>query len=110
MEENEMPVLECSVKTCSHNMDNKCCLDSIKIEGRSANTTDGTLCSSFSLRKEGAMSNSMDKNPSNTSQIMCEAVKCTYNQDCMCHAQSIDVSGRNACVCGETECATFKCK
>lgn len=104
-----MPILECSVKTCTHNADNKCCLDSIKIEGRSANTTDGTLCSSFTLRKEGA-TNKAETVPSSTSKIMCEAVKCQYNEDCVCQAKGVDVCGRNACVSGETECATFKCR
>ncbi len=105
-----MPILECGVKTCTHNADNKCCLDSIKIEGRNANTTDGTLCSSFKLRRDGAMSNKIETVPSETSKILCEAVQCMYNEDCMCHAKGIDVCGKNACVSGETECATFQCK
>ena len=109
-EENKMPILECSVKTCTHNADNKCQLDSIKIEGRSAESTDGTLCSSFKLRKGDSFSNKCECLPSERSEIVCEAVKCTYNADLKCHAQSIDVCGRNACVSGETECATFKCK
>lgn len=105
-----MPILECSVKTCTHNADNKCQLDSIKIEGRSANTTDGTLCSSFKLRKEDSYANSCESSPSATSKIICEAVKCVYNEECVCHAKGIDVCGQNACVSGETECATFKAK
>lgn len=103
-----MPILECSVKTCYHNADNKCCLDSIKIEGASANTTNGTLCSSFKLRKEDSFTNRCDCNPKDTSDIECAAVKCTYNCDCRCHADAISVAGNGACVCGETECSTFK--
>jgi hypothetical protein len=32
-----------------------------------------------------------------------------HNQSCKCRAEQIQVSGANACQCGQTECATFKC-
>lgn len=105
-----MPNLECGVKNCSHNSDNKCNLDSIKIEGRGAETTEGTLCSSFVLKKEGYKNSTCDCSPSIKSEIVCDAVNCTYNSSNMCTAKGIDVEGSNACVSGETECTTFKKK
>ena len=105
-----MTILECGVKTCTHNAENKCCLDKIKIEGKSACSNDGTLCSDFRLSREGVISNKIESIPSDTSKVNCEAEHCVYNEENMCCAKKIDVCGKKACVNGETECGTFKCK
>lgn len=52
----------------------------------------------------------MDKKEATArSDVDCKATDCMYNKDCQCHAGKISVEGGNACHCGETECATFKC-
>lgn len=45
-----------------------------------------------------------------TTSIDCEAVKCVYNDNYMCHAEHVDIKGSGACDCKETECATFRDK
>ncbi len=105
-----MPVLDCSVKTCCYNSDNKCCLEGIKVEGKKADSSDETACGSFKLRVDGVMSNSCStKNPSQTSNVECDAVKCTFNQSHKCTAKHIGIAGSHADRVADTECASFVC-
>ena len=48
--------------------------------------------------------------PSKPTEVACEAECCCYNHSYKCAADQIQVSGSNACHCGQTECATFKMK
>lgn len=56
-----------------------------------------------------AYSDMEGKEASAKSSVDCKATDCMYNKECQCHAGKISVEGGNACHCGETECATFKC-
>ncbi len=103
-----MPILDCTVTTCHHNVDERCSLDKIKVEGDMANTTEGTCCSSFKPRKENRFMN-VTGMPDAESRVECEAHHCKYNEDCKCHASNIGIRGSNACNCRETECETFTC-
>ena len=47
-----MPLLKCNVKTCYHNEENKCSLNSIMVEGSHADTAGDTDCGSFRLKGE----------------------------------------------------------
>ncbi|MGN0170599.1 MAG: DUF1540 domain-containing protein [Lachnospiraceae bacterium] len=42
--------------------------------------------------------------------VKCEAKNCCYNEDYMCHAKEIDISGNSACESDETKCSSFECK
>lgn len=42
--------------------------------------------------------------------VKCEAKNCCYNEDYMCKAKEIDIVGKQACECNDTECSSFKCK
>ena len=87
-----MPELKCTVQTCMHNKD--------------------FYCDSFKERKGSAQNsygNSAGQTASACSSVDCQATQCRYNDNCQCHAGKISVEGSNACQCGQTECATFKC-
>lgn len=105
-----MPILDCSVKTCYHNSNNRCCLKNIQVGGDEATTSASTACESF-REESGAMNScSCEHTPETTLNVDCEATNCTYNKDCTCNANHIDISGSNACHCDETECSSFSCK
>lgn len=45
-------MLQCNVRECAHNKDEKCKLESIKVEGRNATRPEETECASFEISKE----------------------------------------------------------
>ena len=45
--EDTMPVLDCTVSTCHYNVDERCSLGKIQVEGKNADTADETACGSF---------------------------------------------------------------
>ena len=102
-----MPELKCGVVTCVHNKQNYCELESIEVVGSSAQISEQTSCGSFVERKGEQYSNSA-KDASPTSDIVCQAEECKYNDSKKCHAGKISVMGSDACRVEETECATFK--
>lgn len=103
-----MPILDCTVVTCHHNVDERCSLDKIKVEGNNADTTEGTCCGSFKPRKENRCMN-VTGMPDAESKVDCAAQHCRYNADCKCQAGNIGIKGSNACECRDTECGTFTC-
>ncbi len=103
-----MVVLECSVATCVHNEDNKCCKSAILVEGHDAVTTDLTRCDSFDKRHEGVTNDCKCANPQ--VEIQCRAVNCVYNDNKYCKATVVGVVGHTATKSEQTECATFKCR
>lgn len=107
-----MPELKCTVQTCMHNKDFYCALDKIQVGGSSAKNAEETCCDSFEERKgstQNSYGNSAGQTASACSSVDCQATQCRYNDNCQCHAGKISVEGSNACQCGQTECATFKC-
>lgn len=105
-----MTKLDCTVTNCYYNKDKLCCLDSIKVEGTTAEVSEGTACASFRDSKKDTFYNSCTCNdrPKDILDIVCAAEKCVYNESCNCTADSIHVAGDKACDCRETKCATFK--
>lgn len=104
-----MPILDCSVKNCIHNMDSRCQLEQIKVEGHNATDSDATACGSFQLRKGEATYTNSSKIVDPENDVKCEAEKCCFNENKKCHADHIDISGNGACDCGETHCQSFRC-
>lgn len=109
-----MTKLSCSVRSCVHNEENKCCLRDITVGGRDAVTTDSTECENFDLRS-GNMTNSVASScgcmdPNNELKVGCEAVNCIYNKKQMCRAEHIDIVGASAKNVEQTECCTFTMK
>lgn len=105
-----MPELRCTVQTCAHNKNFYCGLDKIQVGGDSAKSAGETCCDSFVERKDGSYSNVSGENASLNSSISCQATGCMYNSASQCGAGKISIEGGNACCCGQTECATFKCR
>ena len=95
-------------KSCEHNKDYCCCLSSIKVEGHDACNCDNTCCSSYDEASESATNSA--KSPKLNLSIACEADNCIYNEDKLCNADHVDISGICATDADETVCSTFTCK
>lgn len=102
-----MTNLDCTVKTCTHNKDKCCCLEEIHVSGKGALNSDMTCCNSF-YETKSTVSNRAEGTPAKATGIKCDVENCTYNQHHYCTADSVDITGSNACNCGQTECSTFK--
>lgn len=102
-----MTNLKCSATNCLHNCDCYCCKSEILVEGSDAQKKDNTCCGSFDLRTGDCAKNSFE-HPSESLKVGCEAIHCVYNQNHVCHAGHIDISGPSARHAQATECATFK--
>lgn len=104
-----MPDLSCSVTHCKHNSNHLCILDSIKISG--GNSKEGTCCESFV--EAGTAENATNKSveASAKTHVYCTANDCTFNDECDCRADGIDICKCSSnCCCHETECHSFTAK
>lgn len=106
-----MSFLKCSVTQCVHNETGKCCLNSIKVAGDNALTSDETSCKSYQKRGSGATNYVPHGAPGAETYISCEAVKCAYNSNKICEAESVAITkcraaGEDRCEC--TQCETYK--
>ena len=98
-----MPSLSCNVKECSHNSNCLCALDSVSVSG--GGSKENTCCSSFSTSSSAS---NCCKDASPETKVDCKANDCKHNEDCECHASSIDVCNcGSGCTCHDTECASF---
>lgn len=107
-----MTVLNCSVKNCYYNKSSKCCRDGIQVGGTDATITDATYCGDFREKTDSATSKAKhcDCGPQDRSEVRCEATRCTYNDNCKCHAKEITIEGNGATHESQTECGSFTCK
>ena len=105
-----MTKLNCSVTNCYHNKNRLCCLSSIKVDGTTADVSDGTACASFKGKGSESYTNSCgcSDEPKDSINIECDAQKCVFNNSSKCVATSVTVDGDSACTCRETKCSTFK--
>ena len=101
-----MPYLVCSAQSCVYNEGMCCCKGDIQVGGEHAVSKDETCCDSFIERRHEGAKSSMGT-PSQKIKVDCKACQCTYNKDCSCHADRIDIAGASACTCQETACQTF---
>lgn len=102
-----MNKLSCEVTSCYHNCHGGCCLDSIKVEGPAANTSDETICGSFVNSQGENSAHEADRRPRPELEVRCSAVVCKYNDNGECDADKVCI----ACNCGcgaRSECSTFK--
>ena len=100
--------LMCSVNTCTHNQNNLCCREYIKVAGKNTITANFTSCENF-RRKEGELTNNAQL-PKNSLNVLCEAENCKYNNNQKCEADNISIEGSYALSGIQTECATFSSK
>ena len=102
-----MTSLKCSATTCMHNSDHYCCKNVISVDGSTATAKDNTFCGSFDESRGGSFKNSYET-PNHNLKIECEATNCVYNDNKLCNADHIDISGSGAKHADDTECATFR--
>lgn len=102
-----MTLLDCNVNNCLYNDSNLCCKNNIEVAGDQACSSDCTCCDSFHERQKDSFSNSVGE-PTRPTNVSCEAEKCVYNENHLCSADQIGISGNNAHATEETQCATFK--
>ena len=103
-----MPNLICSVENCSYNKDHLCALNKIHVGGSNAMESHSTSCQSFVDQRDSFSSCESCGHATESTDIECEAQKCTHNKECRCHADGIDVCGCGSHTARGTECATFK--
>lgn len=103
-----MPNLVCSVENCSYNANHLCALNRVHVGGSNAMESHSTSCRSFVDQSDSFSNSTHCGNPEKYTDIECEAVNCTYNDDCLCHADGIDVCGCGSHTSRGTECATFE--
>lgn len=101
-----MTSLGCNAKTCTHNDENCCCLDSIKVDGYNACECSSTCCSSYA--PEDKVAKNSYQMPKSSLSIACAAHNCIYNENEKCHADHVDISGITASTSDDTVCSTFK--
>ncbi|RDU25276.1 DUF1540 domain-containing protein [Anaerosacchariphilus polymeriproducens] len=102
-----MTNLECSVRNCLYNEENRCCKGEIKVGGDEANRTEETCCRSFVERARNVYSN-VSGQPSERLQVRCTAANCKYNDSWKCSASHIGIAGSNATNWEDTECSSFR--
>ena len=102
-----MPSLVCSVQNCVYNNAMYCGKGDIMVGGENAEKCQDTCCESFQERKSDSAKSSVGS-PQQQIKVDCKAHHCTYNQECECHAEKINIAGAGACHCRETECVTFE--
>ena len=95
-----MAQLDCNVKSCCHNEDNCCCLSSIEVNGSNACNCEDTCCGSYFEDKSGEKNSA--QTPHVSLSIACQATNCMYNDDKVCHADHVDISGIRATAAHET--------
>lgn len=104
-----MPILDCSVNSCTYNKEDFCCRGNINVAGNDAQTSETTCCSSFSEKREGSFSN-CNQECTPTMNILCEAQNCVFNNSQSCSADHIGISGGAAHEMNQTECSSFRCQ
>lgn len=100
-----MTGLDCSVSTCYYNEDKCCCRSEIQVNGDSADKNDDTCCGSF--KKQSSETTNSSKTPNPELSVGCDALNCVYNEDKICNADHIDISGHSADKSEQTLCSTF---
>lgn len=104
-----MPRLNCTVCDCTHNKDNLCCLDSIKVGNSNAVKGCETECDSFTQKDDlvKKLVSSVEQ-PVDCLAIQCDACECVYNENKSCTADNVCICGSSCCSCADTQCNTFK--
>lgn len=109
-----MKKISCSVTNCAHNCQDTCYANRVNIGGQGAKNTEETCCGSFLDKRHYSIlinNASEGKNSSNACDcLICDVATCTYNNNKLCNADVIQVSGENVNLYIETKCSTFKQK
>lgn len=105
-----MDKINCNVESCSHNNSRICYANRVNVGGRSAKNPCDTCCGSFLDKKNYSNLTNNTNSDGSCDCLVCDAINCHYNDNKLCTANSISVSGGNANIYTETNCDTFKLK
>ncbi len=105
-----MTKINCSVNNCSHNDCGVCYANRVNMEGNGAKEACTTCCASFLDEKLYSNLTNNTNAPGKCDCLICEVSTCSYNDNKLCKADSISVTGNNVNVYIETNCDTFKLK
>ena len=114
--------LSCSATNCVNNMSGLCSADTINVFGSNAHSSEKTQCETFAEKGiKNALANVLNNNIVGEFQqvfnsesivmspsIRCNATSCTHNENNLCAADNVMVSGIGAITSGRTQCETFK--
>lgn len=100
--------IECSAKSCTHNIDQGCSLEKLLINGDRAETSLQTSCGNFltSSKLFPDVEFGRDFTPAKNALIYCKADECAHNTFGNCTAHSIKVQGASKFNNG-TNCSSF---
>ncbi|KYH35383.1 hypothetical protein CLTEP_05590 [Clostridium tepidiprofundi DSM 19306] len=113
--------LSCSATNCVHNMSGLCSANTINVSGIDANTSSSTQCDTFAEKGlKNSLMNAANVNISgqfrqlfNSSSIemspiiRCTAERCKYNENKVCNAANVQITGPGALTSSKTYCETF---
>lgn len=116
-----MSNLNCKSSKCIYNHSGLCNADYINVSGKYAHSSNETCCNTF---KEGSIKNTFntlnnigifngvkqifsDNTQGLRKEIYCDASNCYHNNNGVCKAENVLVSGSKARTLDETNCETF---
>ncbi len=105
-----MNKINCNVDNCSHNSTGVCYANRIDVGGKGVTEACETCCGSFLDKKHYSTLTNNTNADGPCDCIVCSAEKCVYNNNKLCTADTIQVSGHDAQIYTETICSTFKTK
>jgi hypothetical protein len=114
--------LSCSATNCVNNMSGVCSAITINVFGSNAHSSQNTKCETFAEKGiKNALSNALNMNVVGevkqvfnsesivmSPNIRCNASSCMHNENNLCAADNIMVSGMGAITSDRTKCETFK--
>jgi hypothetical protein len=114
--------LSCSATNCVNNMSGVCSAITINVFGSNAHSSEKTQCETFVEKGiKNALSNVLNMNVLGevkqafnsgsivmSPNIRCNAASCLHNENNLCAADNIMVSGMGAITSERTKCETFK--
>ena len=103
-----MNKINCNANNCSHNSNGVCYANRINVGGQGATEACETCCGSFLDKKHYSTLTNNTNADGPCDCIVCTAEKCTYNDNKLCTAETIQVSGNDAKIYTEAICSTFK--
>jgi hypothetical protein len=105
-----MHKINCTVDNCSHYKEGVCYANRINVGTKGACSSSETCCGSFLDKHHYSTltNNTYADGPCDC--IVCTADHCTYNENKLCTAETIQVDGNNVKLYSEAKCDTFKCR
>ncbi|MBR4439897.1 MAG: DUF1540 domain-containing protein [Clostridia bacterium] len=100
--------LRCGVKTCVNNSDYCCCLPKIDVAGKTARNCGETCCVSFGERRMHGRNSVNSFDAELATDVGCDAINCVHNENGGCTAVTVNIAGRKAMKCYDTECDSFR--